>query len=149
MKNCVLRIWYSKNGKSYPYPQGKIFKFNGKWIYLADMDEGKRIRFCNGWAISEQILEAFKKAKIRPQIIYRWRQQNSLYIATPSLIKKKGFKRVMNWHTQYIVPVSSWEVKTIGQMELGEIFDLPVLDVSSWLKNEPEIKWGKDEFSYA
>lgn len=141
MKNAVLKIWYTANGRSAAYEQGKIYQDNkGKWIFLADMTDAKLWHNYNGYSISKQITEAFSKSKIRPRICFRVKQSGLMYETTLSVIT--GSKSIFvpyGSHEQWILPLKNWKViKAITD----EPKDLPVVEVANWLK--PEIKFRED-----
>ena len=144
-KNAVLQIWYTFNGKPRAYPQGKIYQDNGKWVYLQDMTPNTLWRNFNGYSIAEQVLDAFSRAKIRPQIIYRERHKGQLLYATPTLFKKKGIKANYGGHTQYILCLGYWKAK---QGNVEDPHGLPVMELSKWLKGEQRIEWVEGGFKY-
>jgi len=134
MKEAVLKIYYTDEYKKlHVEPQGKLFFVNKQLMYLADMTEGKRFRNFNGYAISKQILDAFTKAKVRPQIIYRRRDYGTLYSTTPAQFKKKSIFGHWGGHDQYVLPITSFD--PIPWAVLHEPINLPLLSVSDWLKD--------------
>lgn len=137
-KNAVLAITYrDRFGKLHlNEEQGKFYYISEKPIYLADMTQKKWMRIGNGYAISAQILEAFKKAKVRPQIIYRRWDLGQLYITTPTTFKTKGIFGNWDNHRQYSLPIGFFEPKPLT--DLRESRDLPIISVEKWLKNEQQ-----------
>jgi len=137
-KQAVLKIYYKDaSGKLHAEPQGKFFYTpEGKPLFLADMTEHKVFRFCNGYAISKQILEAFSELELRPKVIYRRLDLNMLYITTPSAFRLMGIPGTWANHGQFILPLreTNWEFKP-GNVEY-EPKDLPVISVDDWKKTK-------------
>jgi len=136
MKEAVLRIFYKdKFGKLHCEPQGKFYYLDGKPVYLADMTTSKWWRNFSGYSISKQILNAFTKIKIRPQIIYRIKEKAILYFATPTLFTKKGIL-VPYTHEQYVLPIKNFKAKQ------GDVYfepkDLPVMNLDDWIKTSTQ-----------
>ena len=134
MKEAVLKIYYTDEYKRlHVEPQGKLYFFNKKPMYLADMTPKKWWKNFSGYSISKQILDAFTKAKVRPQIIYRRRDLGTLYATTPTQFKKRGIFGHWGGHDQYVLPVYSFD--PIPWSTLSEPIDLPLLSISDWLKD--------------
>lgn len=144
MRNCVLRIWYSQNGESKAYEQGKIYLDGKKWIYLADVDEKKLWRNYNGYSIAKQLTDSFSKLKLKVRILYRLKKSGLMYETNLSTITG-GKSILINYggHSQWCLPLKNWKVmKAISD----EPKDLPVMDLSKWEKNEEIVitdRWGE------
>lgn len=137
MKQAVLQIYYvDRYGKRHRDPQGKFYYNMGKPVYLADMTPNKWWRNYGGYSISRQILDAFSKVKVRPTIIYRDRVKGMLYITNMTKFKKKGILVAYGGHSQYVLPINSFEAKNV--VLKGEPKGLPVLTVSKWLTAEKD-----------
>src|SRR3990167_8151838 len=111
MKNAVLAIWYSQNGQSKRFEQGKIYAEGKKWVYLADMDQTKLWRNYNGYSISKQLTDAFSKLKLKLTICYRLKPQGLMY--TTNLSTFTGSKAILvnyGGHSQWILPLKNWKV---------------------------------------
>ena len=131
MTEAVLSIFYTAfNGKVCKRAQGKVYHLDEKPVYLADMDEGKVIRFCNGYAISTQILDALKAQKVR-RILYRRRDQQSIYETTTQMFLKKGIARHLGGHGQLILPIYFFALKPISLSR--EPKDLPIVSAKAWM----------------
>lgn len=138
-RNAVLSITYrDRFGKLHLNEgQGKFYYTSEKPIYLADMTQKKWMRIGNGYAISAQILEAFQKAKVRPQIIYRRWDLGQLYITTPTAFKTKGIFGNWDNHRQYSLPIGFFDPKPLTDLREPRDF-LPIISVEKWLKNEQQ-----------
>ncbi len=133
MKQAVLKIYYTdKFNKLHVEPQGKFFYMSGKPVFLADMTDAKWWRNFGGYSIAKQILDAFSKVKVRPQIIYRVKEKHTIYIANPTLFKKRGVLVAFGGHEQYVLPIQNWKAVDTG-IE-SEPKDLPVIALSDWIK---------------
>lgn len=137
MKEAVLRIYYKdKFGKLHCDPQGKFYYLDGKPVYLADMTPNKWWRNFSGYSISKQILDAFSKLKIKPQIIYRFKEKAILYFATSTLFTKKGIFVPYGSHEQYVLPIKNFKAKQ------GDVYfepkDLPIIDLNNWMKTSTQ-----------
>ena len=130
-KEAVLKIWYTCNGIKTVKPQGKFFYLEGKPVFIAD-DRQLWTKF-NGYSISKQILEAFTKSKIRPQIIYRFKHMSQLYYAKPSTFKSKGILVSFGGHEQYILPKTHFDAK---HATIHDPHGLSEMSVSDWIKTE-------------
>lgn len=138
MKQAVLQISYKdKYGKIHREAQGKFFYHGGnlkKPIYLADMTPAKWWRNYAGWSISKQILDAFSEAKTYPTIVYRDKIKNTIYTTNLTKFKQKGILVAYGSHAQYVLPIGNWKAHNLS---LGnEPFNLPVLNISNWLKTD-------------
>ncbi len=137
-KQAVLLIYYKdKNGKLRHEPQGKFFyDSDGKAIFLADMSQNKVFRFCNGYSISKQIIEAFSELKIKPKIIYRRLDLNMIYKTTSSTFKALGI--FGNWanHDQYVLPIKAGNWTTQSGNINDEPKGLPKMDLADWKKSK-------------
>lgn len=134
MKNVVLSIWYTQEGKARKYEQGKIYQEGKKWVYLADMDDAKLWRNYNGYSISKQITDVFSNLKLRVRICYRIKKQGLMYETNLSTFT--GSKSILvNYgrHSQWVLPLKNWKVrKAISD----EPKDLPVVDLAGWVKGD-------------
>jgi hypothetical protein len=132
MREAVLQIYYTdKYKKLHKEPQGKFYYENGKPIYLADMTPNKWWRNYGGYSIAKQILEAFSKLKLRPQIVYRVRERGTLYMAKITDFRKKGIMVAYGSHEQYVLPIKSWKGV---QAALNDPKGLPVMNLADWMK---------------
>ena len=147
LKPACLQIWYSKDGISRPYTQGKIYLDGKKWIYLADMDNQKLWRNYNGYSISKQITDVFSKLKLRVRICYRLKQSGLMYETNLSTFT--GSKSILvnyGGHSQWVLPLKNWKVtKTIQDDPHG----LLVVDLSRWEKGEERVVFEEGGFRYA
>jgi hypothetical protein len=142
MKETVLKIYYTVNGNLKQEEQGKFYYLEGKATFLADMTPAKWWYKFGGYSISKQILDAFSKAKIKPQIIYRLRTSGTLYYATSTLFQKKGILTASGGHSQYILPIKNFTAKKGNVAQ--EPKNLPVMSLSDWLK--PPVTLIQDDF---
>lgn len=145
MKNCVLQIFYTDDkGKVHAKPQGKIWKdeSTGKWFYLADMTGQKLWHNYNGYSIANQLLDAFSKVKIRPQIFYRRRDMASLFQTNMSAFRQKGIVVPYGSHSQTVLPLRYWEAKSASRIK--EPKNLPVCSVDKWVKPDMQYKFLDD-----
>ena len=131
-REAVLEIWIKKKLIS----QGKFCYLAGKPHFVANMTEIKLWRNYNGYSIAKRILDSFSKLKIRATIIYKRPDLNQYYITKPSVFTKKGILVKYGEHSQWVLPLKNWEVKT-GTLE-NEPRHLPVIELSSWEKEVPE-----------
>ena len=138
MKNAVISIWYTQNGESEPYPQGKIYTDGKKWVYLADMDEGKLWKNYNGYSISKQITDVFSKLKLKVRICYRLKKSGLMYETNRSTFtSSKSILVNYGGHSQWVLPLKNWKVlKAITDDPHG----LPVVNLSQWEKGEQKIE---------
>jgi hypothetical protein len=139
MNNAVLKIWINRK----PVDQGKIFKMD-KWYYLADMTERKWYINYAGYAIADQILKAFSKAKIKPVILYRRRDLNVVYKTNATRFVKKGIQRDDGGHRQWILPLKgNWDTL---KAKPAEPFGLKAMTVQEWLDsdNDKPVKIAED-----
>lgn len=133
MTEAVIKIFYKdRYGTTHLEPQGKIYLIGEKPTYLADMTPHKWWVNYAGYSISKQILDAFSKKKIRPDIIYRVKEKNILYYATPTIFKKKGVLVPYGDHQQYILPIQYFKARE-GTLE-REPKNLPAMKLSDWIK---------------
>ena len=142
-KNAVLKIWYSKDGKAYPFEQGKIYLDQGKWVYLADMTPAKLWRNYNGYSIAKQLAEAFSKTKIKPRILYRIKNSGLMYETNLSTFT--GSKAIFvpyGSHEQWVLPLKNWKVKRA--IDLNEPKGLSVMDLDKWVKGETQVIFNDD-----
>lgn len=133
--DAILKIFYKHNGVTKVEEQGKFFYLYDKPVFLADMTPAKWWHKFKGYSISRRILDAFSEAKLRPLIIYRLKKQGILYYTTPSKFKDKGILVPYGGHSQFILPIDQWETKQ-GSIP-NEPFGVPILEVSKWLKPQP------------
>ena len=131
MTNTVLAIWI----KGRLIPQGKIYKLNDKWVFLANVDDnkewGKTGTLPKGYAIAAQVLEAFEKAKIRPKILYKHTTKGIVYLANRSVFQSKGILLPYGSHRQFLLPFKGWKFFTD---DLQEPYQLPITDINKWVK---------------
>jgi len=140
MQNTVLQIFYTdKFGRRHKEPQGKFYydETLNKDIYLADMNPNKWWRNYGGWSISKQILEAFSKVKVRPQIVYREKLKGMIYITNMTTFKKKGILVAYGSHQQYVLPIHNWTAKQVSLR--NEPKDLPVITLSNWINGKSDL----------
>ena len=130
MRQARLSIFI---GHGKPIPQGKIYKKEDKWIFLANITDAKWFNNYSGYAISAQILEAFTKAKIRPRIIYNLYEKGIKYETTKSKFYSKGILVPFGNHRQYCLPIKNWKV---CREDIKEPFGLPDLTIGKWIKGE-------------
>lgn len=134
MREAVLKIFYQKNGELRCEAQGKFYYLDGKPTFLANMTERKWWRNYAGYSIAKQLLDAFSKAKIKPQIIYRIIEKSQCWYATPTLFKTKGILANYGYHEQYVLPQKNWKVKQ-GNVSY-EPMNLPEIVLHDWLKTD-------------
>lgn len=127
MINARLTIFI----KGIPVIQGKIYKREDKWIYLANISNNKLWHNYNGYSIALQILETFQKAKLRPLILYKHIKSNIVYQTTPSMFNKKGILVAYGLHRQSVLPINKWK---IFKDDLQEPYNLPEVSVDNWLR---------------
>lgn len=127
MKSCRLQIFI----KGKPKLQGKFYTLNGKYVFLANIDQNKLWTTYNGYSIANQILEAFSKVKIRPVILYKYVEKNLIYKATPSDFRKYGIQVDYGSHRQLILPLAKWH---FFHDDLQEPFGLPKMTTDNWIK---------------
>lgn len=134
-KSAVLSIWI----KGKPIIQGKFCLIGNKPIYIANMTARKLS--INGWgyAIAAQVLNAFKAAKIRPQIIYKRVDLSQHYITNRTRFETKSIARNDGDHQQYWLPLNSRNWKFVNGMP-EESYGLPVMTIDKWLKSEADKK---------
>lgn len=133
MREAVLQIYYKdKYGKVHHEAQGKFYYREGKPVFLADMTPGKWWRNYGGYSIAKQILTAFSKAKVKPLIIYRLKEQNILYLTNSTTFQKKGILTPYGFHEQWVLPIKNFKA-TEGDIE-NEPHGLPSMDLAEWLK---------------
>lgn len=133
MREAVLSIYYTdQKRKLHNESQGKFYYLNGKPVFLADMTPAKWWRSFGGYSISKQILDAFSKLKIRPQIIYRLKEKAILYFTTPTVFKKKGILVPYGFHEQYVLPIHNFKAVSV-RLE-SEPTNLPVMVLADWMK---------------
>ncbi len=129
--NARLSIFIS--GK--PVLQGKVYTLNEKPVFLVNIDDAKLFRNYNGYAIAAQIVETFKKAKLRPTILYKHTTRNLIYQTTLGKFTTKGVLVNYGSHRQWVLPLSNW---TFFKDDLQEPYNLPSMSVDQWLK--PPVK---------
>ena len=133
-KETVIRIFYQdKYKKLHIEAQGKFYSLEGKPTYLADMNPAKWWRNYAGYSIAKQVLDAFSKLKIRPQIIYRVKETATLYFTTPTQFIKKGIFVAYGSHEQFVLPVRYFKARQ-GNVSY-EPMDLPLINISDWIKS--------------
>ena len=138
LKPVCIQIWYSQNGQAKPYVQGKVYPDGKKWVYLADVDDGKLWRNYNGYSIAKQLTDAFSKLKLRIRICYRLKPQGLMYETNLSTIT--GSKSILinyGGHSQWCLPLKNWKVKKAIQ---DDPHGLPVIDLDKWSKEEQKIE---------
>jgi hypothetical protein len=126
-----LSIWI----KGKVIPQGKFFYREHKPCFLVNITKNKWFRIGGGYTIAAQILEAFTKAKVRPQILYRLTDKGITYSANKSKFYSKGVLIPWGSHRQYCLPIKNWEV---FREVVNEPFHLPDMTVDNWLKEKEE-----------
>lgn len=137
MKQAVIKITYVDSyGKRHSEPQGKFFYLKEKPIFLADMTPGKWWKNYGGYSIAKDLLEAFAKVKVRPQIIYRYRLKGVNYFTNMTTFKKKGILVAYGGHEQYVLPIGNWTAKKVSMA--GVPMDLPVMSINEWLRTEKD-----------
>jgi hypothetical protein len=132
--NCSqvrLSIWISKK----PVLQGKVYQLDGKWVFLVNIDKNKLWYKYNGYSIATQVLEAFKKLKIRPLILYKYAERHQVFMATPSKFYKYGIPVNFGGHRQFILALQYW---SYFKGELNEPFNLPEVTIDKWVKGVVE-----------
>ena len=125
-KTTRLSIWINKK----PTLQGKFYYLGNKAIFLVNVDEHKVWTKFGGFSIATQILEAFRKGKVRPLILYKHIERNLIYQATPSDFYKHGIPVKYGGHRQMILPFINWK---FFKGAINEPFDLPAMTVDEWL----------------
>ena len=139
MKNTVLEIYI----KGKPIQQGKIWFAGKKCFYLQNVDDAKWVKMVGVYAISEQILEAFTKAKLRPKIIFNFKKKGWAYSTNQTAFNKHGMPFPYGDHRQRAMSVKWMRL----EKDFEEPFDLSVRSVDSWLKGD--IVFNKDgTFAY-
>lgn len=128
LPEVVLSIWIHNQGF---VTQGKYCEISGKPHFICNMTEKKLWRNFNGYSIAKRVLDAFKKAHVSPQIVYKRVDQNVYYLCRRYDFEKKGILVKYGGHSQWVLPLKNWEVKA-GQFE--EPHNLPVMNVDKWLK---------------
>lgn len=118
-----------------PVLQGKIYYLNEKPVFLVNIDDNKLFRNYNGYAIAAQIVETFKKAKLRPIILYKHTTRNLIYQTILGKFTSKGVLVNYGGHRQYVLPINNW---TFFKDDLNEPYNLPSMSVDNWLK--PPVK---------
>lgn len=131
LQPCRLSIFISGT----PILQGKIYYLNEKPVFLVNIDDNKLFRNYNGYAIAAQIVETFKKAKLRPTILYKHVTRNLIYQATLGKFTTKGALVNYGGHRQYVLAMPHW---TFFKEDLNEPYNLPSMSVDQWLK--PPVK---------
>lgn len=131
MTNCRLQIWI----KGKPILQGKIYKLDEKWVFLANIDSHKLWRNYNGYSIATQILEAFQDLKIKPLILFKNIENKQVLQAIPSDFYKSGIPVSYGNHRQMVLPVIKWK---FFKGDLQEPFNLPAKTVDEWKKPNTE-----------
>ena len=140
MTDAVLSIYYTAfNGKVCNKSQGKIFQYEGTWVYLADMTQNKWMHNYRGYGIADQIIEAFKSVKIRPRIIYRRRDTHTLYETTMKHIKDHAVYANFGGHKQWFQPIGKGKFEAIPWTEFHEPKDLPIVSAKTWMRNTDTI----------
>lgn len=119
----------------HPVLQGKYYQLNEKPVFLVNIDDNKLFRNYNGYAIAAQIVETFKKAKLRPIILYKHTTRNLIYQTTLGKFTSKGVLVNYGGHRQYVLPINNW---TFFKEDLNEPYNLPSMSVDQWLK--PPVK---------
>lgn len=120
--------------KGHPVLQGKYYVLNEKPVFLANVDDAKLWHNYNGYSIANQILETFKKAKLRPLILYK-HLTRGIYQAVPSRFYKKAIQVDFGQHRQLVLPIKEW---VFFKDDLQEPYNLPEVSVDNWLK--PPVK---------
>jgi hypothetical protein len=118
-----------------PVLQGKYYTLNEKPVFLVNIDDNKLFRNYNGYAIAAQIVETFKKAKLRPIILYKHITRNLIYQTTLGKFTSKGALVNYGGHRQYVLSIPHW---TFFKDDLNEPYNLPSMSVDQWLK--PPVK---------
>lgn len=118
-----------------PVLQGKYYTSNEKPVFLVNIDDNKLFRNYNGYAIAAQIVETFKKAKLRPIILYKHTTRNLIYQTTLGKFTSKGALVNYGGHRQYVLSMPHW---TFFKEDLNEPYNLPSMSVDQWLK--PPVK---------
>ena len=131
-KNAVLKIWI----KGKPVEQGKFWREGKKAFYLQNVDDVKWIRMVGGYAIAEQILESFTKTKLRPKIIFFFKQKGWAYSTNQTQFNKHGMPYPYGDHRQRAMSVKWMKLEN----EFTEPFDLPVVNLDEWSKEEQKIE---------
>ena len=131
MRPVRLKIWI----KSKPVLQGKVYQLDGKWIFLANIDDNKLWHNYNGYSIANQILEAFSTLKVRPLILYKHKKRGLIYMSVPSDFYKHGIQVEYGKHRQMVLPVKHWK---FFHKKLKEPFGLPSMDIDSWMKEKKQ-----------
>ena len=125
-KTTRLSIWINRK----PVLQGKFYYLGNKAIFLVNVDEHKVWKKFNGFSIATQILEGFRKGKVRPLILYKHVEKNLIYQAVPSDFYKHGIPVKYGGHRQMILPFVSWK---FFKEAINEPFDLPAMTLDEWL----------------
>ncbi len=137
MKEAVLRIFYTDvYGKVHAEPQGKFFYQSGKPMYLADMTSNKWWRNYGGYSIAKQLLNAFFETKVKPQIIYRVKEQSTLYCTSQTQFLKKGVMVAYGNHEQFVLPIRYF--KAVNGNISDEPKNLPIVNLNDWVKEVSE-----------
>ena len=137
MKEAVLRIFYTdSSGKVNAEPQGKFFSYTGKPVFLADMTPNKWWRNYGGYSIAKQLLNAFSEVKVKPQIIYRVKEQGTLYCTNQTQFLKKGVMVAYGGHEQFVLPIRYF--KAVNGNISDEPKNLPIVNLNDWVKEVSE-----------
>lgn len=138
MKEAILKTWI--RGK--PKVQGKFCYVNDKPTFIANMTDRKWYRNFGGYAIAKQILEGFKKAKVKPVIIFKRVDLNTHYITNRTRFEKKGILVTDGDHSQWVLPLRNWKaVKGMPQEPRG----LYALTIDEWIKRSKNEEGTKEE----
>jgi hypothetical protein len=140
MKNAVLSIFV----KGKPIRQGKIWFEGKKSFYLQNIDDQKWVGMVGGYAIADQILETFSKAKVRPTIIFDFKGKGYAWSTTATTFNKHGMDFPYGNHRQKALSTKWMKI----YKDFKEPHDLPIIVVSDWLKGDPpKITWTQEGFS--
>jgi hypothetical protein len=138
-KNSVLQIYI----KGKPVVQGKFFMQGRKAVYIQNVDGAKWVRMVGGYAIAEQLLEAFSKAKLKVKIIFNIKEKAIAYSTNQTNLNKHGMPFAYGDHRQRALSIKWMKL----EKDFNEPYNLPVMSVDSWLKNEPtKVIWDKEGF---
>ena len=127
MIEAILKTWI--RGK--PVTQGKFTYIDDKPTFIANMTKRKWYRNYGGYAIAKQILEGFKKAHVKPVIIFKRVDLNTHYITNRTRFQKKGILVTDGDHSQFVLPLIQW--KAVNGMP-EEPRGLYALTIDEWIK---------------
>jgi hypothetical protein len=88
-----------------PEPRGKIFQINEKWIFLRNVKRHQIIRIYDGFSVDMALLRYFVGISL-DEIHYAL--EDKLYITTPGVVQRRGYRWGRGSRWQYILPRRYW-----------------------------------------